>query len=205
MTRARPELAHLDLAGTSGPWVDLGFSVEHDVLRVGSIDLRFVDGDRGLVGWGLRNVELHGHDDLDGVPSTLVVDAPPAEAVTHPNGANVIDHVVLRTPDIDRTLAVLAEAGLELRRLREVPDSTYHQAFYRLGETILEVVGEPGRHDDAPSALWGLVCTVADADAASSHAADRLGAWKDAVQPGRRIATVRRSAGLTTAVALMTA
>ena len=32
---------------------------------------------------------------------------------------------------------------------------------------------------------------------------DRLGEAKDAVQPGRRIATLRRSAGCTTAIAFM--
>lgn len=215
MTPASPALAHLDLSGPSSPWAELGFAVEGGAMQVGSIAVRFVDGHDGLVGWGLRNV-VPVADHLDGVPTVAVADDPDgvptagradglrSGSASHPNGAGIIDHVVVRTPDIDRTLATLATAGLELRRLREVPDSLYQQAFYRLGETILEVVGEPGRHGEAGSTLWGLVFTVADAPTASTIAGDRLGEWKDAVQPGRRIATVRRRAGLTTAVALMT-
>lgn len=186
--------------------MSLGWSVDGDRTRIGAVELRFVDhrDATGLIGWALSDIELD-EGDLDGVPTERVDGPDPAiGAVEHPNGAEVIDHVVLRTPDIDRTLAELADAGLELRRLREVPDSSLHQAFYRIGETILEVVGEPGRHDDAPSSLWGLVCTVASEDVASAALGEALGSWRDAVQPGRRIATVRRSAGLTTAVALMT-
>jgi hypothetical protein len=65
---------------------------------------------------------------------------------------------------------------------------------------VVEVVEADGR---APR-LWGLVVVVADLDAAAEALGDRLGAVKDAVQPGRRIATVRREAGLSTPLALMT-
>ena len=202
----RPTLVHLDLADDPHRWASLGWSVDDGRIRIGAVDLRFVEPTTeatGLTGWALSGVEI-ADGDLDGVP-TIVVDAEVPESPTeHANGAEVIDHVVLRSPDIDRTLADLADAGLELRRLREVPDSPLHQAFYRLGEVILEVVGEPGRHDDAPSSLWGLVCTVADERTADEALGESLGSWRDAVQPGRRIATVRRSAGLATAVALMT-
>ncbi|MEO1064586.1 MAG: glyoxalase [Actinomycetota bacterium] len=208
MRPARPTLAHLDLADDPDRWASLGWFVDDGCTRIGSVELRFVepdDGRTGLVGWALSGLSISATE-LDGVPTTPLDDTPPepAHPTRHANGAEVIDHVVLRSPDIDRTLAALADAGLELRRLREVPDSPLHQAFYRVGETILEVVGEPGRHDDAPSTLWGLVCTVADEPRASEVLGDSLGTWRDAVQPGRRIATVRRSAGLSTAVALMT-
>ena len=203
----RPTLTHLDLADDPDRWASLGWSIDDRRMQIGAVELRFVEPDTdhtGLVGWGLSGLAV-ADPDLDGVPTTSVDEVrPPAEPAEHPNGSEVIDHVVLRSPDIDRTLSTLAEAGLELRRLREVPDRPLHQAFYRVGETILEVVGEPGRHDDAPSSLWGLVCTVADEQRASEVLGDSLGAWRDAVQPGRRIATVRRSAGLSTAVALMT-
>jgi hypothetical protein len=201
----RPELAHLDIGGDPARWSDLGFATADGRVRIGRIDLRFTAGaDDGLVGWGLRHVTHPDGHGLDGVPTAVDPEPDDVHPGVHPNGAVVVDHVVMRTPDLDRTLATLAEAGLELRRLREVPDRPIHQAFYRIGEAILEVVGEPDRHDDAPSTLWGLVCTVGDPDVASALAGERLGPWRDAVQPGRRIATVRRDARLTTAVALMT-
>jgi hypothetical protein len=43
-----------------------------------------------------------------------------------------------------------------------------------------------------------------DLDATAAVLGERLGAVRDAVQPGRRIATVRREAGLGTPLAFMT-
>ncbi|MEO8688864.1 MAG: hypothetical protein ABI611_11680 [Solirubrobacteraceae bacterium] len=108
----------------------------------------------------------------------------------HPNGASVVDHVVALTGSLGRTVAALTGAGLELRR------STATMAFLRLGPTILEVVE---RGEDPPR-LWGLVVVVP----ALEGLGPVVSAPKDAVQPGRRIATVSREAGLGTALALMT-
>jgi hypothetical protein len=44
---------------------------------------------------------------------------------------------------------------------------------------------------------------VKELDALASRLGDRLGSIRDAVQPGRRIATLRESAGLGQAVAFM--
>jgi hypothetical protein len=69
-------------------------------------------------------------------------------------------------------------------------------AFLRLGECILEVFEGTG----AAAGLWGVVVVVPDLDALGPL----VGEPRDAVQPGRRIATVRREAGLQTALAFMT-
>jgi hypothetical protein len=112
----------------------------------------------------------------------------------HPNGALAVDHVVAFTDAMDRTLAALGAAGLELRRMREPPEAPARQAFLRLGPLILEVV-ETGTHG-----LWGLVVVVPDVEALG----ELVGMPREAVQPGRRIATVRREAGLSVALAFMT-
>src|SRR5215211_5603294 len=57
----------------------------------------------------------------DGLPLLQAAPGPPAGHGAHPNGALVIDHVVALTDDMDRTLAALGEAGLELRRERHAP------------------------------------------------------------------------------------
>jgi hypothetical protein len=72
-------------------------------------------------------------------------------------------------------------------------------AFHRLGPLVLEVVGAADR-----PALWGLVVVVADLDACARELGPLLGDVRAAVQPGRRIATVRPEAGLPLALALMT-
>ena len=79
----------------------------------------------------------------------------------------------------------------------------------RLGATVLEVVsGDVGSGlaaADAPSTWFGLALDVDDLDATAAFLGpDGLGPIKAAVQPGRRIATLRHKAfGLTVPVALM--
>jgi hypothetical protein len=55
-----------------------------------------------------------------------------------------------------------------------------------------------------PARLWGLAFVVEDMDRPAEVLGDLLGAPRDAVQPGRTIATVRSEAGLGPAVAFMT-
>jgi len=56
-----------------------------------------------------------------------------------------------------------------------------------------------------PAQCWGLVFSVADLDELVSSWGDEVvSAPRPAVQPGRRIASLRRGAGVATAVAFMT-
>ena len=73
-----------------------------------------------------------------------------------------------------------------------------------VGDALLEVVGPKEPDGDGPASFWGLVLVVDDIDAAAERLGALLGTPRDAVHEGRRIATVRREAGLGTAVALMT-
>jgi hypothetical protein len=82
-------------------------------------------------------------------------------------------------------------------------------AFFRLGEPILEVVEAPegtsvARNPGGPARLWGIAFLVADMDATGSVLGELLGTPREAVQPGRRIATLRPEAGLGPAIAFMT-
>jgi hypothetical protein len=167
------------------------------------------DAGRGMVGWSLRGVEC---TELDGLPTTRSDRPPPGEPPAHPNGITAIDHVVAITPALERTVAALEAVGLDLRRIREepTPAGAPRQAFFRLGATILEVVQEPseaierGGGTDRPAFFWGLALVAPDLDATVAGLGDRVGEIRAAVQPGRRIATLRRSAGLSIPVALMT-
>ena len=157
----------------------------------------------------MRGVEA---PDLDGLPTTVSDRPPPADRPVHSNGITAIDHVVGITPALDRTVGVLRDAGLDLRRIREqpTPAGAPRQAFFRLGATILEVVQEPdeaiesGGGLDRSAFFWGLAFVAPDLDATVAALGDRVSEIRPAVQPGRRIATLRRSAGLSVPVALMT-
>jgi catechol 2,3-dioxygenase-like lactoylglutathione lyase family enzyme len=195
-----PTIAEL-VAGDEPPaWARLGFSVAGDRVSIGSTAVVLDGAGGGLRGWSLRDVPP---GDLDGLPTT-VAGAGETEPAAHPNGAQRVDHVVVTTPDLKRTLAALQGAGMELRRVREHSD-TLHQGFFRLGEVILEVVGPPHPSGEEPARFWGLVAVVPDVDALVADAEPGLfGTPRAAVQDGRRIVTVSRAAGLTVALAFIT-
>ena len=174
---------------------------EDGVCQIASIRLRLgVDGGRGIVGWRVRGLA---DGSIDGL-QTEASEAPARSGgAQHPLGVTGVDHVVAATPDLERTLGALQEAGLELRRVREAGPSA-RQGFFVVGDALLEVVGPKEPDGDGPASFWGLVLVVDDIDAAAERLGPLLGTPRDAVQEGRRIATVRREAGLGTAVALMT-
>ena len=192
----RPELDALVLGDPPEAWERLGFTVTGGEIALGGVRLRLgADGD-GIVGWSFRGMD--GGHDLDGL-TACPSDAPAPEPVEHPIGAIGVDHVVALTPSFDRTVGRLQEAGLDHRRTREAGEGM-RQAFFVLGPCLLELAGPV----DGDVRFWGLTLVVADIDAAAERLGDRLGRVKDAVQPGRRIATLRREAGLGAPVAFMT-
>jgi hypothetical protein len=205
-----PTLDSLTVADRPEPWSALGFAVDGDTCVVGEVRIRLAgpDAGRGLAGWSLREIET---TELDGLATTRSDRQPPGAAPAHPNGVTGLDHVVAISPALDRTVAALRGAGLDLRRVREepTPAGAPRQAFFRLGATILEVVQEPAEASeraggDRPAFFWGLAFLAPDLDATVAGLGDRVGEIRPAVQPGRRIATLRRSAGLGVPIALMT-
>lgn len=207
-----PTLDEMTVADAPEAWSALGFAVDGDTCVVGEVRIRLAGADagRGLAGWSLRGVET---TELDGLATTRSELEPPAEAPAHPNGVTGLDHVVAISPALDRTVTALRGAGLDLRRVREepTPAGAPRQAFFRVGATILEVVQEPAEAtkraggDDRPAFFWGLAFLAPDLDATvAGLGGERVGEVRPAVQPGRRIATLRRAAGLALPVALMT-
>lgn len=200
----------LTVADVPAAWARLGFAIEGDSLVLGELRIRLAGAGRGLREWSLRDLVS---TDLDGLPTRRSERPPPAEAPFHPNGVTAVDHVVAITPALERTVAALQAAGLDLRRIREepTPAGAPRQAFFRLGATILEVVQEPAEvvardGDERPAFFWGLALLVPDPDLEGlvAELGDRVSEIRPAVQPGRRIASLRRSAGLSLPVALIT-
>lgn len=206
----RATIAEVVLAAEPERWTRAGFDLAGATATIGSIRVTLAGAAAGrrIVRWRLAGVTGL---DFDGLPTvTGPPEAPPAPATAHPNGVVRLDHVVAFSPDLTRTVAALEAAGLDLRRVREgpTPAGAERQAFFRLGESILEVVehppGTPAAADrEAPAGFYGLAFAVEDLDAAARRLGPLLGEPRDAVQPGRRIATVRREAGLGLPVALI--
>ena len=202
MTAApRAELAALQIADPSEAWEALGFTVSRDgVVVLGGVELWLDAAGRGITGWTLRRISLH--QDVDGLPTGTTTDPPPGTRPhpPHPNGAVGLDHVVVTTPDFHRTAAALDGAGIALRRVRQAGD--FRQGFRRLGPAILEIVEAP-RMPPGPARFWGLVVIVTDLAGLRARLAPHVGEIRDAVQPGRRIATLGEGAGLSPRIAFM--
>jgi hypothetical protein len=202
----------LTIADDAERWEQLGFETSGDCLELGRVRLRMAGttAGRGILGWSLREVSS---TELDGLPTSLS-QAPVREpAGIHPNGVLAIDHVVAMSPELDRSMRALQAAGLDLRRVREepTPAGAPRQAFFRLGDEILELVQEPEQvvaragGPDHPARFWGLALSAEDLEGAAERLGPDLGEVRPAVQAGRLIATLRRSAGLAVPVALMSA
>jgi hypothetical protein len=213
-----PTIDQLELADDPAHWAALGFALAGDECQIGAVRLRFADVDgssrsAGILGWSLRDVL---GVELDGLPTTISQEPARARAQAatppvHPNGVAAIDHVVAISPDLDRSVGALRAAGLDLRRVREqpTPAGAPRQAFFRVGEAILELVQEPAAvieregGTQRPARFWGLALVVEDLERSVAALAPHAGETRAAVQPGRRIASVRRSAGLAVPLALM--
>jgi hypothetical protein len=208
----------LEVADPATDWLHAGFSVDSGVdtaavCRIGGVRIRLVGRDRGagILGWTLRGLPPDAPGDLDGVPTIGSADAPDAQASApdvHPNGVTAIDHVVLLSPHLGRTVSRLAEIGMDPRRERdaELGGRAIRQIFFRFGDVVLEVVGSPEATGEGPSTLWGITYVVADIDATAAFFGDRTSRVKDAVQPGRRITTLRhQDLGMSVRTAMISA
>jgi hypothetical protein len=205
-------IAELRIADDPLAWQALGLDVDGGhATHLGHVRIQFDPHAEhvGIVGWTVAGAPDEAVSDVDGLPTAH--GEPPslaAHASSHLLGVEQIDHLVVTTPDLDRTVdALTRKLGLLLRRTRDTgtPERPMRQAFFRMGEVVLEVVGprQPDA-DSGPARFWGLALTVLSLpEALGFLGADLVGEARVAVQPDREIATVRPAAGLAVPVALM--
>jgi hypothetical protein len=206
----------LTVSGDPEVWRSIGFVVADGHLPLQGTSLHIVpSSDRpspasGITSWALSGLsgsageQSTGSFDLDGL-RTEAVEPIGATYADHEIGAVSLDHVVVMTDNLERTSSAIAAAtGCELKRIREL--GQMRQGFHRIGPggLIVELVERPDI-PPGPATFWGVVVIVDDIDIACDRLGpERVSPPKDAVQPGRRIATVRDDVGLGLPVALMT-
>lgn len=193
-----PRITELRLAVDSDAWGRAGFAVADDDLVVGTVPIRLGRA------WGWTLFGVAAGVDLDGLPTEIADADQRPEPGEHPLGASRIDHIVVLTPSLQRTVEAFERAGIRCRRVREDggPSGDMRQAFFRLGEVIVEAVEAGGGAADR-ARFWGVTFAVVDLDAAVARLGSNCAPVRDAVQPGRRIAPLRREAGLGLPVALI--
>lgn len=200
------QLRGLTIADEPSAWSAAGFAVTGAEAVVGAVTLGFdpESGPKGITGWALTGVEA---GSIDGLFTTGA--GPPEDpdvGADHPNGATSVDHVVAASPDLPRTIHALGQFGIEPRRTRDTDQHgrAMRQVFFRVGRPVLELIGPPEPGGSGPASFWGLALAVADLDATKELLGDLLGDPKPAVQPDRRIATLRQEPlGITVPLAFM--
>ena len=217
-------------------WRAAGYDVSDDgTCAVGTVTLRLVGRESGkrIRSWSLSGLAtgpateaLVRTGELDGIVTAVEAleageigaaeigageigarSVPQESGPAHPNGVTQIDHIVLLTPDQQRTIDVFEALGLPALRTRETDTygAPFLQTFFRAGEVIVELIGPEVPNGDGPAGFFGLAFVVADLDATAGVLGDGLGSPKEAVQPGRRIATLRhKSYDISVATAFMT-
>jgi hypothetical protein len=187
-------------------WAAAGFSVEDDHVDLGGVRIRLAgrDDGTGIRSWSFEPAWTR---PIDCLP-TIDDPTPGASRTTpaaHPNGVTALDHVVVATSDVERTTSALGEAGIEPRRTvvgaRGETDVLYR--FFLLGTCVLELIGPTdgaASPPDEPARFAGLAFTTAIID----ELGELAGEPRPAIQPGRRIATLRREIGVSVPVAFLT-
>jgi len=104
-----------------------------------------------------------------------------------------VDHLVLSTNNIERTVSRFESVGLGERRRCAAPSNPAKtQVFFWAGRTILELLGPTDpKQSTGSTQFWGLALSSDDLDHTADVLGELLGTSKDAVQQGREIATLR--------------
>lgn len=195
-------------------WVDAGFHTSQGCVHIGPTPVELDASDEPGLRLGCDDLSASSPiGDLDGIPISTqdastrdasIRDAPSPEPEPHPNGIVALDHIVVAAPDLDRFTDAMAEIGCDLRRTRELGGGR-QQRFFRLAGTIIEVVGDHSAPAPGPASIWGLALVSDDIDATAASLPGACSAPKEAVQPGRRIATIdNRAFGIGLRLAVMT-
>jgi hypothetical protein len=205
MSSAR--IGELVIGGSRANWAQVGINFSHDgVFAIGEVLLRIDEAlPPGMHSWALSNIDSTVVS-IDGISTTGNV---ANDRIEHNDAQGFVltplgvDHVVVNTPDLERTSLALHEAtGAELKRIRDAGNGV-RQGFHRLGDVIIEIVSAPSMPPGNAS-LWGFVLNVADVHEVAAYLGpDVLSPPKPAVQKNRLIATFRGAVGLGVPVALM--
>jgi catechol 2,3-dioxygenase-like lactoylglutathione lyase family enzyme len=189
----------LSVAATASP-------AESVILPVGksAIVLHPADEDRGVTRvcfdaeGGPAELETLSAADHFGLP--IAIAAPEEPLPAGPSQVECLDHLVISSGDSAKVAAHFRDAlGLEIKRTFARPGTGNHLEFGKLVDVVLEFAGPPEpREGEVKAAFWGIVFTVNDIDAvvATCRAAGyETTDPRPAVQPGAKIAAVKRGTG----------
>lgn len=208
----------LDVLDDPSAWRSAGFTVSAaGLIDLGEMAIRLLGRSKGspqaggIDGWSFVGGGAAGVLEVDGIPvrpapaPSSQVGSGAAEATErHPNGAVSVDHIVLRSPDVDRSIAALGKLGITPIRETSTVRRGVRQVIFRPSATIIELVGSKNTAGSPPH-LWGLTLVTHDVDATHAQLPTSTKEPWPAVQPGRRMTVLRHQEhSISVAIAFMT-
>ena len=115
---------------------------------------------------------------------------------TAPAAVSMLDHLVIATPDPDRTAALYgARLGLDMKLDRTIPAIGTRFLFFRTGGLVFEIIHrlKDGR-SDGPDKIYGVSWRVADVEATRKRLQEaglEVSEVREGRKPGTRVFTVR--------------
>lgn len=201
------QLLEVRIGDDPAAWQAAGFRLTGGRTRIARTAVAFAGEGPGISSVAVAGL-TPGPGALDGIDLHAAEPLEPRQ-IDHPNHVVAIDHLVVMTPDCDRTTAAFEALGLAARRVRRFgpDDAVQRQTFFWLGDVIAELVGpdvaDP-EHASKPATAWGLALSSDDLDATAAELGHLTTEPKDAVQRGRRISTIKtRDLGISTALAVL--
>ena len=197
----------LGLRATPSLLRNLGFASDHSSAHLPNLSLH-VDEEHSLA--ASLFVESHqplSSDTLDGIPCSRINQPDARKVLPHPNGVTRCDHIVVRSPDWARTASAFEKAGWQEALVRDDVYPGTRLSFFRVGnkgnsltlELVAPLATKPGKEEEeVPARIWGVTWVAGgglEAVAAALGKGFHLSAGKPAIQPGRKIATLRGEAG----------
>ncbi|HEY1926000.1 MAG TPA: VOC family protein [Caulobacteraceae bacterium] len=131
-----------------------------------------------------------------GVGLAIAAAGKDAQAAPPGDGIAGLDHVVIRTPDPERAIALYgAKLGLDFRLDRSNPAWGSRLLFFRCGDAVVEIAADPRvPRSDGPDVLSGLAFRAPDPDAARARLAAAgfdVSEARAGRKPGTRVFTLR--------------
>jgi catechol 2,3-dioxygenase-like lactoylglutathione lyase family enzyme len=159
------------------------------LLERRAIGVATADGKRVLSPAATHGVPIALIQRNDGLPASLLKDSDEASSIT------ALDHVVVRTPNPERAVALYAgRLGLDLRLDRSNPKWNARLLFFRCGDTVVEISHDLRKGiSDGPDELWGLswrTPDIARCHARLRRAGVEVSEPRDGRRPGSQVMTV---------------
>jgi catechol 2,3-dioxygenase-like lactoylglutathione lyase family enzyme len=217
-------LDHLSIAGSAAAYETLlGRRATNGWLQTGNVGLLFGAGSDALSSMAFATASLDKAAQLlerravpserrgdrlvlsrgatHGVPIDLCVRnqrAAPSPLAGSDEAASIsaLDHIVVRTPNPERAIALYAgRLGLDLRLDRSNPDWGSRLLFFRCGDLVVEIAHDLKKGvSDRPDHLWGLswrTPDVAKANARLKAAGIDVSEPRAGRRPGNQVFTVK--------------